>query len=99
MRDRAGSLARLHELAALRDGWYWDGEGKEVTRKAIDTAYALTSRDPQPYLYPMLDGGVHVEWDDGCEVKVLPDGTIDPECGFGTDIEHVLNVNSFYIFG
>ncbi len=99
MRDRAGSLARLHELAALRDGWYNYGESKEITRLAISTAYALTSGDVQPYIYPTPEGGLSVEWDGtdrhaGFDVLVYPDGTIeisysDHDCS-KSDTESVL---------
>lgn len=72
--------ARLYELASLRDGWH-DGQGKEITRLALNTALAIGSNEPHPYIYPMPDGGISLEWDDDdgtlLTVEVRPDGAVN----------------------
>jgi hypothetical protein len=62
----------------MKDGWYWHGEGKAPTARAI----ALARSFPGLYswhIYPTLEGGVSLEADaDGhCwDVRIGPRGGV-----------------------
>ncbi len=74
-------LSSINEMSALRDGWY-DSDGKEITRRAIQTGLDLAFQEPYPYIYPTIEGGLSLEWqlDSGCFiVSVLHDGSIQTE--------------------
>lgn len=69
---------RLSYLASLEDGWHDEAGGKQVTSSAIITAGLFVS--PKTRLYPTLDGGISVEWDDQWgnpqSVEIEPSGMI-----------------------
>ena len=58
--------ARLQELRALRDGWL-DGDGIAPSEDGLDWLAVNLGRfypdsGPSPYIYPLPDGGVQIEW-------------------------------------
>lgn len=58
--------AQLDELRRLQDGWLEDG-GKAPNHKGLDwlsETFGLYYPDdlPLPYVYPMTDGGITLEW-------------------------------------
>lgn len=75
--------SRLHELAALEEGWL-DGEGsppsRDVLRKARPVLERLVSHGaPPPRLFATAERGVQAEWTlDGREVSITfePGGTL-----------------------
>jgi hypothetical protein len=63
--------ARLEELKALRDGWL-DGRGIAPPHSGLDwlasEIEARYSADlPLPYIYPVAEGGVRLEWSIGSQ--------------------------------
>jgi hypothetical protein len=58
--------SQLEELKLLKDGWY-DGKGHAPTAAGLDwLAEAMNQRYPEsltlPYVYPVAEGGVRLEW-------------------------------------
>ncbi len=58
---------RFIELATLEEGWSEDGEGKPIDFLALDAAReileaVLESQRSLPGIFPMVDGGVQLEW-------------------------------------
>lgn len=60
---------RLAELASLRKGWYWYGEGEVVptgtldaTGRILDALLSEKSSVPLPSIGPLVEGGLRVEW-------------------------------------
>jgi hypothetical protein len=64
--DPLDVAARLEELKALRDGWL-NGRGIAPVPAGLDwLAGEIKSRYPEelplPYVYPVAEGGVRLEW-------------------------------------
>ena len=58
--------SQLEELRILKDGWY-DGEGRALPEKGLTwLAGAFDEHYPEnlslPYVYPVAEGGVRLEW-------------------------------------
>ena len=67
--DSRDPSVRLDELRNLKDGWL-EGHGKAPSSDGLDwlTEFFQDSYPadlPYPYLYPMEDGGISAEWEDG----------------------------------
>lgn len=76
---------RLAYISSLRGGWHPDG-GREITREALDSAaYLIKIVDDEPRLagvslFPMENGGVHVEWSSSSRVtsfEISPNGVFE----------------------
>lgn len=81
--DMPALAARFEKLAALRDGW--DSYGapridRDLRDPVLWCALVLSPGRGQPALVPLSSGGVQLEWPDGTEVEVRPDGTIVAWC-------------------
>ena len=84
---------RIQELAELK--WDWDGEeGRPVTQEAINVtaglilqAMSLQASLPTPFIAPLSDGGLQIEWRANVKGKLIL--VITPE---GDDTEYVLDV-------
>jgi hypothetical protein len=64
--DPLDVLSRLDALRTLQDGWL-DGEGLAPSASGLDwfaTAFKETYPDdlPSPYIYPVAEGGIQLEW-------------------------------------
>jgi hypothetical protein len=64
--DPLDVAARLEELKALRDGWL-NGQGIALVPAGLDwLAVEIKARYPEqlprPYVYPVAEGGVRLEW-------------------------------------
>lgn len=78
----------LLELTELKDGWF-DGHGKAISYEALNIAdnLLLGCDTLRPYIYPMIGGGVTMEWetddgDDGIglhKLEVIPMPMVDPK--------------------
>jgi hypothetical protein len=67
--DQLDIPARLEELKALRDGWP-DGRGTAPPRAGLDwlageIGARYSAELPLPYVYPVAEGGVRLEWSIG----------------------------------
>jgi hypothetical protein len=85
--------ARLDELRTLKDGWL-DGGGLAPSAKGLDwLATALDEHFPDnlplPYVYPVAEGGVQLEWP-------LKPQEVSLEIDFGQKSGewHVLNIDT-----
>ena len=75
---------RLIELLDVRDGWYGLGEESKAPTPAFivwagTTLATLVERAgvPEPFIYPLPDGGASVKWEgEGPDLELLPDRTI-----------------------
>lgn len=81
----AMALARLREIASLKDGWR-DGEGLATRSQCVKAATRLVGvlsgqkEIAMPFFYPMSDdGGIIAEWDYrnwNIEILIRPRGTL-----------------------
>jgi hypothetical protein len=57
---------QLANMALLADGWF-EGQGSTFDKKQLDALLALFreyyTREDNPYLYPLPDGGISAEWE------------------------------------
>lgn len=57
---------QLEKIALLRSGWF-EGHGTAFDKKQLDAFLTLFreyySREDNPYLYPLPDGGISAEWE------------------------------------
>jgi len=65
---------RLDELSELKGGWH-DGDGVELNKSDLKSIAVLFSEYygehlSDPYIYPMLDGGVVAEWSVGGSIDL-----------------------------
>jgi hypothetical protein len=77
--DPLDFASQIDELRTLQDGWY-DGRGKAPSAEDLDWLLAaFIEHDPddlpQPYVYPVAEGDVRLEWDLGSHSPSLE---IDP---------------------
>lgn len=64
--DPLDVLARLDELRLLKDGWL-EGQGRAPSATGVDWLADAFSRSypddmPLPFVYPMAEGGIRLEW-------------------------------------
>src|SRR5262249_54758051 len=85
--------ARLEELEALRDGWL-DGRGTAPPPAGLDwLAGEIEARYPEdlppPYVYPVAEGGVRLEW------SIEPqEVSLEIDLGRRSGEWHVLNLDT-----
>lgn len=68
--------ARLRELAGLKPGWLGEGRGSTVSHAALAAARVLIQwvereRLPEPWIYPIENGAVQLEWEQAGGVEVV----------------------------
>lgn len=97
---------RLDMLATVENGWY-DGQGFSVPLHIIqDPTEHPTISLGTPFAYPMLCGGVQLEWDsrshnlniDGdwwLEVEITGEGVEITLCGQGFQLEQKSDLSSW----
>lgn len=73
-------LERIDQLASLADGWL-DGEGRAMTREAVETARSLAGCvKPGLYgIYPRRCGGIQFEADGAVEFRIEASGDLVAE--------------------
>ena len=88
---------RLAELGKLSDGWF-DGEGLAPLAGAmawLDSAWAEHAGDlPAPFIYPMLTGGLALEWDSPADGITLEVELITRQGVLITDTEELINLST-----
>lgn len=68
-------MIRLIDLRRRKDDW--DGEGFPPTEEAITVAEQVINA--QPTVVPCSDGGVQINWPNGAEITITPEGTFELE--------------------
>lgn len=64
------TVERLRYLTTLEDNWMNNEEGDPVSEEAITFAvcfleeWAKRTTKPRPGIYPLVEGGIFLEWDD-----------------------------------
>jgi hypothetical protein len=90
--DPLDFASQIDDLRVLQDGWY-DGRGKAPSAMGLDWLLAAFVENypddlPQPYVYPVAEGDVRLEWDLGSHSLSLE---IDPIRRIG--LWHDLDLN------
>ena len=87
------SHARLIEIATTPDGWL-GGDGKAPPPESIALAHELVALLPHnshgPYLYPLTEGGVSVEYNTDRDLEVHADRIIGIDASHDDDADNVV---------
>lgn len=73
-------LAKLDDLAALKEGWCYPG-ALPISSAALDVGRSTADWEYRPsFIAPLDDGGIQIEWRNGSkeiEAEIGPDGKPD----------------------
>lgn len=71
------TISRLKYMESLTDGWFDEGQGTVINRVVLEATekllkYVTFHKLPEPYLFPLEDGTISVEWKK-CNLPVTVD--------------------------